>query len=113
MRRFPPSPSDPEEWVPNADMFISEARGLVILVELAGIKKENLELTIEGNRLIIRGERTDGGRRIKFEHLAMGLRYGPFQLVSEIPPVFDFSGAKAAYQNGILRIDVPRRSELE
>ena len=35
---------------------------LVIKVELAGMKKEDLELAVEGNRLLISGERPDGCR---------------------------------------------------
>ena len=111
MRRFPLSPSDPEGWVPNTDIYISDDGSLVILVELAGITKENLELTVEQDRLRIRGERPDGGRRIKHEHLAKGLDYGRFESVAEIPPAFDLNRAKASYQNGILRIEVPRRPE--
>jgi HSP20 family protein len=111
MRRFPLSPSDPEGWVPNSDIYVSEDGGLVILVELAGMKKEDLELTVEASRLLIRGERPDGGRRIKYEHLAQGLDYGHFESVAEVPSRFDLSRAKASYQNGILRIDVPRKPE--
>ena len=111
MRLFSPSPSDPEGWVPNTDIYISGDGTLVLLVELAGMEKENLELTKEPNRLLIKGERPDAGRRIKYEHLAAGLHYGRFEAVAEIPPSFDLTRAKAAYRNGILRIDVPRKPE--
>jgi len=36
-------------------------------------------------------------------------RYGPFETAFAIPPEFDLSRAKAAYQNGILHVRVPRR----
>jgi len=90
-------------------MFIAEDGALAILVELAGMKREDLELTIEGKRLRIHGERPDEGRRTKYEHLATGLHYGPFESVLEIPPDFNLGKAKASYLNGILRIDVPRK----
>jgi len=77
MHRFPPSSSDPEGWVPNADIFIAEDGDLAILVELAGLRRENVELTIEGKRLLIRGERPDDGRRTKYEHLARGFTTVP------------------------------------
>ena len=109
MRRFEPSPPDPERWVPNTDLFIAKDGNLVILVELAGMAKENLELTIKGNRLLVHGERPDACLRIKDEALAAELRYGPFESSTEIPPEFDLTRAKAAYHNGMLRIDVPRK----
>ena len=40
--------------------------------------------------------------------LVMEINYGPFECVFEIPPGFDLSQAKAGYQNGFLRIEVPQ-----
>ena len=107
---FTPSPSDPEGWwVPNTDVYISEDGRLVVEVELAAFKKEDLELTIETNRLIIQGQRPDGGRRHRCQYLVKELRYGPFRSVVEIPPAYDLARASAAYRDGILRIDLPRK----
>ena len=81
--------------------------GLVIKVELAGMRREDLELTIEGNRLRISGQRPDGCRAPKCKFLVMEINYGAFESVIELPAGYDLSQAKAAYQNGFLRIDVP------
>ena len=37
-------------WVPNTDVYATD-NGLVIKVELAGMRSDNLEITVEGNRL--------------------------------------------------------------
>jgi HSP20 family molecular chaperone IbpA len=37
----------------------------------------------------------------------MEIHYGSFECVIEIPPGYDLAQAKAAYQNGFLRVDVP------
>ena len=113
MRRFPPSSSNPEWWVPKTDIYISEEGHLVIEVELAALKKEDLELTIEDKRLIVRGERSDGGRRQRCQYLVKELRYGPFESAIEVPPDYDLAQARASYQNGILRIDVPRKPQSD
>jgi len=73
---------------------------LVIKVELAGMRREDLELTVEGNRLMISGQRPDGSRSTKCKFLVMESITGPFECVIEIPPGYDLSEAKAAYQNG-------------
>ena len=109
MRPFLPDPADPERWVPNTDVYISEGGHLVIEIELAGMKKEDIELTVEGKRLIVRGERSKGGRRQKCQYLVTELRYGPFESVVEIPPDYVLAQSSADYHNGILRIDVPRK----
>jgi HSP20 family protein len=93
--------------VPNTDVYVTDEL-LVIKVELAGMRKEDLELTVEGNRLTITGHRPDGCRAPKCKFLVMEINYGSFQSVIELPPGYDLSQAKAAYQNGFLRIDVPQ-----
>lgn len=93
-------------WVPNTDVYSTD-NGLVIKVELAGMRSEHLEITVEGNRLRISGNRPDGCRAAKCNFLVMEINYGPFESELEVPPGYDLSQAKAAYLNGFLRIDVP------
>ncbi|HEX4263242.1 MAG TPA: Hsp20/alpha crystallin family protein [Verrucomicrobiae bacterium] len=93
-------------WVPNTDVYATD-NGLVIKVELAGMRSDNLEITIEGNRLRISGNRPDGCRAPKCSFLVMEINYGPFESMLELPPGYDLGQAKAAYLNGFLRIDVP------
>jgi HSP20 family protein len=93
-------------WVPNTDVYSTDS-GLVVKVELAGMRSEHLEITVEGNRLRISGNRPDGCRAAKASFLVMEINYGPFESVLELPPGYDLSQAKAAYLNGFLRIDVP------
>jgi HSP20 family protein len=95
-------PSAETYWVPNTDVYATED-GIVIKVELAGMRREDLELMVEGSR-----QRPDGCRTSKkCTFLVMEINYGPFESVIELPPGYDLSQARAAYQNGFLRIDVP------
>ena len=98
---------EPEtHWVPNTDVYIAET-GVVIKVELAGMQRENLELVIEDHRLKISGQRGDGCRSGHCKFLVMEINYGAFESLIELPAGYDLNQAKAAYQNGFLRIDVP------
>jgi len=94
------------QWVPNTDVYTTDT-GLVVKVELPGMKSENLEITIEGNRVRIRGNRPDACRARHCNFLIMEISYGPFESVLELPEGYDLSRAKAVYVNGFLRIDVP------
>lgn len=94
-------------WGPNTDVYVTED-SLVIKVELAGMRKEDLELTVEDNCLTITGHRPDGCRAPKCKFLVMEINYGSFQSVIELPQGYNLNEAKAAYQNGFLRIDVPQ-----
>src|SRR5512139_1037785 len=93
-------------WVPNTDVYAT-GNGLVVKVELAGMRSEHLEITVEGNRMRIAGNRPDGCRAAKCSFLVMEINYGPFESVLELPAGYDLGQAKAAYLNGFLRIDVP------
>lgn len=93
-------------WIPNADVYVGD-EGLVVKVEIAGMRREDLELAVEGNRLLITGQRPDGCRLPGVKFLVMEINYGTFECVIEVPSGFDLSLAKATYQNGFLRVDVP------
>src|SRR3974390_1883491 len=92
--------------VPNTDVYATD-NGLVVKVELAGMRSEHLEITVEGNRMRIAGNRPDGCRSAKASFLVMEINYGPFESMLELPEGYDLGLAKAAYLNGFLRIDVP------
>jgi len=94
------------QWAPNTDVYVSDA-GLVIKVELAGMQRENLELTVEGDHLRISGQRPDGCRAPQCKFLAMEIDYGAFETVIEVPEDCDVTRGKAVYQNGFLRVDIP------
>src|SRR2546428_7971971 len=83
-------------WEPNTDVYVTD-NGLVIKVELAGMRSENLEITVEGNRIRIRGERPDGCRSSKCSFLVMNISYGPFESILELPSGYDLSLAKPPY----------------
>jgi HSP20 family protein len=93
-------------WNPNTDVYVTDD-SLVIKVELAGMRREDLELTIDGHRLLISGHRQDGCRAPKCKFMVMEINYGAFECVIEVPAAYDLGQAKAAYHNGFLRVDVP------
>jgi HSP20 family protein len=100
------SVSSEGSWTPYTDVYLT-TDGLVIKVELAGMRKEDLELTVEGNQLRINGVRRDCCRAAQCKFVVMEINYGHFESHIELPPGYDLSNAKASYQNGFLRVDVP------
>jgi len=99
--------SDNGHWVPNTDVYKTDT-GIVVKVELPGMKSENLEITVEDNHLRIAGNRPDGCRPPHCSFLVMEISYGPFETDLELPQGYDLGQAKAIYVNGFLRIDVPQ-----
>ena len=77
----PPEGADETYWVPNTDVYVADG-GLVIKVELAGMRREDLELVVEGNRVKISGQRPDGCRVNAFS------RWGDAVPAQILPAVF-------------------------
>ena len=63
-------------WVPNTDVYATDT-GLVVKVELAGMKSDSLEITVEGNRLRIAGTRPDGCRAPQLQFFGDGDQLRP------------------------------------
>jgi HSP20 family protein len=96
-------------WLPNTDVYLKES-GVVIKVELAGMRSEDLEITVEDRRLRITGRRNDCCREGRCKFLVMEINYGPFERIIDVPAGYDLSLARAAYLNGFLRIDIPAQA---
>lgn len=94
------------------DVFAHDG-GVVVKAELAGIRREDLTLTVEGNRLRIRGLRRDGPRAPGSRFLMMEIEYGAFEATVELPSGLDMSSARAVYLNGFLRIEITRAESAE
>jgi HSP20 family protein len=93
-------------WTPNTDLYATEG-GLVVTVELAGMRREDLDLAVDGQRMIISGNRFDEARDANSKFLVMEINYGEFESVIDIPDGYDLTKAKAMYQNGFLRVEIP------
>jgi HSP20 family protein len=95
---------------PRVDVFYMDSPGrAVVRVELAGVLIEDVELEIRGRQLLIAGERRIGEsegclyQQIEIEH-------GPFRRAVELGADVVAEEAKAAYEDGILVIEVPLAS---
>ena len=103
------SPEPNDFWIPNANVLVNAAGELVIKVELAAMAKEDIEITIDGQRLTVSGLRPDPDGK-DGQYLVLEINHGRFESVLDVPTEFDLSRAQTAFQNGMLRIVAPRRT---
>ena len=81
----------------------------VLMAEIPGVRQEDLELTIEANRITLRGERkveypaTEGTSVHRRERES-----GFFRRAFEFPVPVDADKAEAVYRDGILRVRLPK-----
>lgn len=91
-------------WVPNADVF-ARGRDLVIRMELAGVDREEIEITLHDNTLTISGERrNDLDEDVSF--YVHERFYGAFRRSMTLPAGIDESRIDAYSDNGLLEITV-------
>ena len=83
-------------------------RGFRVVLEIPGSDPSRLSVEVHGRTLTIRGERlpTPGeeGRFLRVERAV-----GPFERSLELPDALDPERAEAAYQDGILTVELARR----
>ena len=101
-----PDPNGEPGWTPNTDVVVRDSGEMLVTLELAGLTREDLELAIDGPRLRVRGRR-NGDNAYVGSYLVMEIAAGPFEIVYEVPQHFDLSQARAVYEIGFLRIQIP------
>ena len=99
-------------WAPLLDL--EETRDEVIVqAELPGLKKEEIKLQVEGDLLVLSGERkAESESKEKTVHRLERV-YGQFQRVVQLPAEVDGGRATAAYEAGVLTVRLPKREEAK
>ena len=102
--------SPPSAWVPNADIF---ARGsdLVVRVQLAGVGREDVEVTLDDDVLTIAGERKGNPDGEGLQTYVRELFYGSFRRDVPLPSGIDGSRIDAVFDNGMVEITVKGAAE--
>ena len=98
-------------WKPALDIYETEDE-VIVLVEIAGMKKEEIEVAMQGNILVVSGNRVENvPYKMKLEQ--MEINYGKFQRIVKIFTPIDREKIIAAYENGLLKIRLPKRDEIQ
>ena len=106
--RKPPSVRfSPRAWAPPIDIY-ETADEVVILVELAGVKQEEIEIEVQGNIFVVRGERRDIKQGIRRSYSQMEILWGPFERRVNLPTMVRVEGARAFYEGGFLEVVLPK-----
>lgn len=104
----------PMVWSPAINAYRCDNH-LTICVDLAGVDKSAIELSVDSRRVRIRGRREApeprGGGFKAQQVLCMEIDYGPFERVIDLTADVDTQNVRAEQRNGLLWIYLPLRSE--
>ena len=93
-------------WMPPTDVYETEDH-LLVKVELAGMREEDFEVSVEDQVLLIRGHRPDLNERRAYHQ--MEIRCGKFEIAIDLPVAVDLDQATAEYKDGFLTIIFPKK----
>jgi HSP20 family protein len=95
------------EWLPAADVFETPEE-LVVKFEVPGVSLKDLVLTINGNNLVLRGEkrRTESSKGAKYQ--SMERSFGKFKRVVHISSPVNTHKARTELAEGVLKIAFPK-----
>jgi HSP20 family protein len=97
------------DWIPAADVYEDEREYLLVL-DLPGINREGLDVSLDEGRLAIRGERppAEGLHARRTER-----PQGRFVRTFSMPDAVDRGAITADYKDGVLLLHLPKRDEQQ
>lgn len=81
---------------------------ILVSVEVPGMDKKDCRITIEGNVLLVSGEKRYERETSESTYYVMERAYGTFQRTIPLPCNVDADKAEASYKNGVLNIRLPK-----
>jgi HSP20 family protein len=100
------------KWLPAVDIYETDGN-IQIEVEVPGMDEKNLKVKIEDNTLTISGDRKFEKKESKDNYYRIERNYGSFTRSFFLPDNVDKEQIKAKYENGILKVELPKKSEAK
>ena len=98
-------------WGPACNSYVDE-QGFWIQAALPGIDRKDIEISVEDDVLTIKGERKEDAHP-KRTYFLRELNRGSFVRSFKLPPTADQSKVTAAYKDGVLTVELPKREETK
>ena len=106
------TPSRERMWTPAVDVRENKDN-LVLAFEIPGIREKDVTVSITGDLLTVRGERSFN-REVKDESYHRVERlYGKFERTMQLPTSVQSDKVRAAYRDGVLEVTLPKAEEVK
>jgi HSP20 family protein len=99
----------PEEtgWIPALDVFEKDNK-LVVKAEIPGMKEEDIDVSVVGDTLTIKGERKSETEVKDEDYYRCERSYGSFFRSIPLPSAVDANKIEANYEDGVLEVTLPK-----
>ncbi len=99
-------------WTPALDVY-EDKDNVYVRVELPGMKKEDIELSLHNGSLSVSGERKSDDAFKNAEVYREERFFGRFQRTVTLPTPVQSDKVKAQYKDGILTVSLPKAEEAK
>lgn len=100
------------QWLPATD--VSETpEALVLCLEVPGMSREHLKISVERNILTVKGEKQQETSSENETFYRTERSYGSFERSFSLPSHVDADSVNASIENGVLTLRLPRREEAK
>lgn len=99
-------------WVPPVDV-LEEKEQIRIVVELPGLKPEDVNISLEGNALTISGTKVQQAEERTERVHRYERAYGSFERSFTLPSSVDAQNIKATYEHGVLTVTLPKTEKAK
>ena len=106
---------DDQSWLPGrgwlmlgGDVFEDDRR-LVVRLEVPGLEKEDLDIQVHDDALVVTGEKRFQKEDTEGRWRVMQCAYGAFRRVVPLPVSVKADEATARYRNGVLKVELPKQ----
>lgn len=111
VRDWPPWLGSTDRFIPALEAFV-EADEFHVRAELPGIDPKEIDLSVEDNRLTIKGERKTTEEKKEAGYFLREIAHGRFERTVRLPEGADTEKINAQYEKGVLHITVPVKEAL-
>ncbi len=112
--RFPFFESDVElmQWSPMADIEETDD-AFILRMDLPGMNKKDIHVSLDNNILTIRGERKREGVEKEENYRLMERYYGKFNRTFTLPASVDVNSVNAEFKDGVLVVTIKKKEEAK
>ena len=100
------------EFVPPIDVY-EKGNNVIVETPIAGVEPEKVDVSVEDNTLILKGKSEKKSEVEEKNYYRKEVRYGSFYRAVSLPAKVIGAKAEASYEDGLLRVTIPKAPEVK
>lgn len=97
-------------WSPRTDL-VEKDNAFHLRLDVPGMTKDDISINLQNGTLTVSGERTSERTEEGEEYVRVERAFGTFHRTFRLPEAVDEENIEAAYEDGVLTINVPKTEE--